>query len=203
MPYEEAITEAAKATNNAVNLIREGGRAVGPAVGEIYGLVFGDAIAETRKRRLDALARKTKKILHDRDVKERLQPPEHISIPLLEAAQGEPRDEMQELWARLLANAMDPARADDVRPEFIETLRRFHPIDAAILQRAGERRDSGSINDVETSHSMGLRMTAVRTSFDFLQKVNCGDKSSGGSQGVDMTFVLSDYGVELLIALAV
>jgi hypothetical protein len=107
-PYEKAIEETAKATSNAVDLIREGGRAIGPAIGDIYGLLIGDKVGDARKPRLDEIARKTKKILHDRDVKEQGELPEDIAIPLLEAAQSEPREEMQELWARLLANAMDP-----------------------------------------------------------------------------------------------
>jgi hypothetical protein len=85
-------------------------------------------VAAARERRLDAITRKTKQILHDRDVKEQQELPEDIAIPLLEAAQGESREELQELWARLLANAMDPERAQDVLPDFITTVSRLQPI---------------------------------------------------------------------------
>src|SRR5207247_924153 len=95
VPYEKAVEETAKAVSNTVHLIREGGRAIGPAVGDIYGLLIGDRISAARKRRLDNVAGKTKRNLDARDVKERLELPESFAIPLLEAAQAETRDEMQ------------------------------------------------------------------------------------------------------------
>jgi abortive infection alpha-like protein len=57
----------------------------------------------------------------------------NIAIPLLEAAQDETGDELREVWARLLANAMDPNRSSRVRLEFIETLKQFNPPDALLL----------------------------------------------------------------------
>ena len=138
MPYEKAIEETAKAASNTVDLVREGGRAIGPAIGSIYGLLIGDTAAAARERRLDKTARKTKKILHDRDVTEQQELPEDIAIPLLEAAQGEPREELQQLWARLLANAMDPDRSRNVRPEFINLVQKLEPIDARMLVSSQE-----------------------------------------------------------------
>ncbi|WOH78268.1 Abi-alpha family protein [Bradyrhizobium sp. BEA-2-5] len=199
MPYEEAITEGAKAVNNTVDLVREGGRAVGPAIGNIYGLLIGDSIAAARQRRLDAITRKTEKILRDRNINERVEAPESIAIPLLEAAQGEPREEMQELWARLLANALDPGRAHDVRPEFIETLKKLHPLDAAILQRTNNE-EEGSIGDFDTAGALGVRVSAVRASFNFLYEIKCGEKFSG-SHPNGASFGLSPFGQEFMIAL--
>ena len=42
----KAIEECAKAANNAVNLVREGGRAIGPAIGDVYSLLIGDTVRE-------------------------------------------------------------------------------------------------------------------------------------------------------------
>jgi hypothetical protein len=111
-PYSGAIEETAKTTGKAFDLIRDSARPIADA----YGLIIGDQIHAARHRRLDAITRKTRQILKDRDLSEAAEVAEQIAIPLLEAAQGEPREEMQDLWARLLANAMDPSRRDDVRP---------------------------------------------------------------------------------------
>src|ERR1700722_7712557 len=111
-PYSGAIKEAAKKTGKAFDLIRDSARPIADA----YGLIIGDQIHAARHRRLDAITRKTRQILKDHDLSEAAEVAEQIAIPLLEAAQGEPREEMQDLWARLLANAMDPSRRDDVRP---------------------------------------------------------------------------------------
>lgn len=56
-----------------------------------------------------------------------------IALPLFEAAADENREELQDLWARLLAAAMDPARSGQVRREFIEAVKQPEPIDALVL----------------------------------------------------------------------
>jgi hypothetical protein len=198
-PYDKAIEETAKAASNAIDLVREGSRAISPAIGNIYGLLIGDKVSAARDRRLDELARNTKTILHDRDVKERQELPEDIAIPLLEAAQGESREELKQLWARLLANAMDPKRAADVRPEFIETIRSFTPIDATILSFIVGPADRSPpiISDAKISHGLNLRSTAVRTSINHLRKIGCLSVST-----ILTDASLSDYGIELLIAIA-
>ncbi len=42
------------------------------------------------------------------------------------------------MWAELLANAMDPNKDTSLQRVFIETLKQFEPIDAFMLQRAGQ-----------------------------------------------------------------
>ncbi|MCO6763715.1 DUF4393 domain-containing protein, partial [Streptomyces sp. EL5] len=61
--------------------------------------------------------------------------PPRIALDILEAAQDETRDELKELWARLLANAMDATPQKNVRIEFITVLKQLNPLDALILQR--------------------------------------------------------------------
>src|SRR5258708_20414433 len=132
-PYSRAVEEPAKSAGKAMDLVRDGAHAISRPVANIYGLLIGDQIEASRERNLDAISRKTKKILVDRDLSETSPVTEQIAIPLLEAARGETREEMQTLWAQLLANSMDPARRKDVRPGFIDVLRHFHPVDAVRL----------------------------------------------------------------------
>ncbi len=196
-PYEKAIEESAKATNNAIDLVREGGRAIGPAIADIYGLLIGDQVAGARKRRLDAIARKTKKILHDRDVKDQQELPEDIAIPLLEAAQSEPRESIQDLYAALLANAMDKRFSEDVRPEFIETVKELQPIDAVVLKFARDRYNEPSQRVFGSNHVYDAlkkyRPTAIEVSLETLQRLKCINAQSQG-------LVLSPFGVELMAA---
>lgn len=56
-----------------------------------------------------------------------------LTLPILVAAADESRDELQDLWARLLAAAADPARAGDFRLAFIDAVKRMDPLDAAVL----------------------------------------------------------------------
>jgi hypothetical protein len=57
-----------------------------------------------------------------------------LALPLLVAAADESRDELVDLWARLLAAEADPTRTKKFRQLFIETANRMDPIDAAVLQ---------------------------------------------------------------------
>ncbi len=52
------------------------------------------------------------------------------------AAADESREEIQDLWARLLAAAADPARSRSFRNAFIETIKKMVPLDAAVFQAA-------------------------------------------------------------------
>ena len=198
-PYEKAVEETAKATSNAVDLIREGGRAIAPAIGNIYGVLIGDKVAAARERRLDEITRKTKKILQDRKVKDSVELPEDMAIPLLEAAQSEPREELQELWARLLANAMDPARADHVRPEFVEALRRLQPVDVRILDIVQKTlSDSSTLLQVsQIAERTKLRPSAAEVSVSHLQGLDIVRKTGGNH-----LVALTDLGKELVVAVA-
>src|SRR6185437_15652234 len=109
----KAVQEGSKAVGKAIDLTDKVGsflgRVLGTPIEDAVGLVIGDRLHHARLRNADRLARRTEEILAQRNVK-----PEPVSanlaIPLLQAAQDESREKLQELWARLLANAMDPKR---------------------------------------------------------------------------------------------
>jgi hypothetical protein len=160
-PYSGAIEETAKTVGKAIDAAREGAHAVSRPVANIYGILIGDRIEAARERNLDAISRKTKKILKERDLAETAPVSEQIAIPLLEAARGESRDELQDLWATLLANAMDPNRRDDVRPEFISTLRTLQPIDALILKLLNDKFHGHFINIDRIAEELNVRASLV------------------------------------------
>jgi hypothetical protein len=142
----EVIAESAKAAQEIAKL---GGKVVdaaqnaapfinrvlGGPIEDATGLLIADPLRAVRILTQDWLARQVTKKLRARNLRdEQLKAvPPNIAIPLLEAAQDETRDELREVWARLLANAMDPNRSSRVRLEFIETLRQFNPLDAILL----------------------------------------------------------------------
>jgi hypothetical protein len=57
----------------------------------------------------------------------------HQKNPIIIAAQDESRPELQDLWARLLAAALDTTRSGRVRGEFIDAVKQFDPLDALVL----------------------------------------------------------------------
>jgi hypothetical protein len=129
-PYDKSITEIAKTIGKAIDVVKS----TSPAIDNIYGWMIGDRVAEARKRNADAFARKTKKIIEERELKETRPLPESLATPLLEQAQQESRVELQDLYAALLANAMDPAHSNDVRPGFVKLVKDLQPVEAAMLK---------------------------------------------------------------------
>ena len=105
---------------------------LGKPLADLVGIVGADWLHEFRERNRDRLARRTEEILRERDVKERCGDVAQM-VPLIGAAQDDDREEIQELWARLLASALDPSRRMRVRKSFVDTLKGFDPIDALVL----------------------------------------------------------------------
>src|SRR3954469_23363497 len=169
LPYEKASEEAAKTIGKGLNLVSR----AAPAIGEAYGFLIGDRIKEHRERNADRMARETKRIIDERNLEESRALPEDLVAPLLEAAQREPREELLKLFAALAANAMDPNR-DDVRPEFVETVRKWQPLDAQVMKFAWARPTGKPLfgNEDVRTHT-GARKFAMELSFDHLVKLEC------------------------------
>jgi hypothetical protein len=114
-------------------LARYVGRVLGTTPEDAVGLVIGDPLHFVRT----AIALKYDEWI-TRLHRNRGVTPEPVSpslaIPLLRAAYDESRPELQELWAQLIAAAMDPHRANRVRRSFIDTVQRLDPLDARILK---------------------------------------------------------------------
>jgi hypothetical protein len=56
-----------------------------------------------------------------------------IALPILRGAADESREELQDLWARLLAATMDPSRVTGIRQGFAEAIAKMDPPDALLL----------------------------------------------------------------------
>jgi hypothetical protein len=133
-----AIEEAAKAAQKAIDAIMKAGGYVGGVLGDlphdIVG-IMGDWVKQVRARRWAELQAKTTRILGNRGVEKHAEISPSVAIPLITAAINEDRDVLKDLWAKLFAAAMDPARTNLVRPSLIELLKQMDPLDALALQQ--------------------------------------------------------------------
>jgi hypothetical protein len=100
----------------------------------VLGVAGGDWLQEVRARNRARLQSKTEEILIERGVKKPKAPSPNVLIPLLSAAQDELRDELQEIWARLLASASDPRSDRSFFLRFIEISRTLDPVDATVFK---------------------------------------------------------------------
>jgi Abortive infection alpha len=114
-------------------LARYVGKVLGTAPEDAVGIVLGDPLRFVRTAIAAKLDEWLTRILRSRNVSPEPVSPS-LAIPLLRAAYDESRPELQELWAQLIAAAMDPARSSRVRRSFIDTLQRFDPLDALVLK---------------------------------------------------------------------
>lgn len=193
LPYESAIEETARTAGKGIDLIKS----ASPAIANAYGWIIGDRIAAARDRNLDALNRKTKKIIEERDQAERIPVPEELGVSLLEAAEKETRDSLQDLYAALLANATDSRYADDVRLGFVETVKRLHPLDVLVFEACLKVSNRPGHTVFGVGHIQELlpdmRNSAMQVSLDTLRELGLLGNHPQGT-------TISSFGLEFQIA---
>jgi Abortive infection alpha len=126
--------------------------------------------------------------------------PEHaslsIALPILIAAADESREELQDIWARLLAAAADPERAKSFRNLFIETVQKLDPCDAIVLRTiAAEGGASTSISRERIVSSAAVSDDQVLISIANLSRL-------GLLPADGMSIYLSAFGREFLRAIS-
>jgi hypothetical protein len=116
--------EQAKAIQEALKTLR------GPAVfwrrrsaQDLVDLLGRDWLKVRRAENLARILEKARERLRARRVEPAEPASLSIVLPILVAAADESRDELQEIWARLLAAAADPSRAKSFRIAFIDAVR--------------------------------------------------------------------------------
>lgn len=86
-------------------------------------------------------------------------PSPSVAFPILEAASLETREDIRELWVRLLAAAMDPVRKNQVRVQFVGILKAMGPVDAAILNAVSINQASASSERSRYTIASRLKIT--------------------------------------------
>jgi hypothetical protein len=157
----KAIQEAIKALRGLSGFLKE---TFGTVPQDIVGLLGGDWLKVRRAENLARTIEKARERLNAR----RVETPEpatlSLTLPILVAAADESRDELQDLWARLLAAAADPSRASHFRLAFIEAVKNMDPLDAAVLQ-ASHAQHGGAMGD-QVRNSLAAALHVLRDEVD-------------------------------------
>jgi hypothetical protein len=117
-----------------------------------------------------------------------------VALPLLHAAQDETRDELAEMWARMLANGMDPNRSRSVRQSIIATVASLEPTDAIILQKAFEKVPEAGTQAVfeDLRSTLSVSADELKLSIENLSKLGCITDTSGRQEdGIIIIYGLS------------
>ncbi|GGZ32173.1 Abi-alpha family protein [Asticcacaulis endophyticus] len=126
-----ATTLASQAAEKTSNFISE---VIGDNLKNAVGLMGADWLLVKREENLEQLRRKKDERLSIRGIADTVPVSLSIAIPLIRGAADESRDEIQDLWAALLAAALDPNRGKDVTRFFIDVLQKMEPWDAKVFQ---------------------------------------------------------------------
>jgi hypothetical protein len=127
----KAIQEALKTLQRIGGFLKQ---TFGTVPEDLVGLLGGDWLKARRLENFARIAGKAQERLKARHVDARKPPRLSILLPLIVAAADEEDDELQDMWARLLAAAADHARAKSFRLAFIETVKKMDPLDAAVIR---------------------------------------------------------------------
>lgn len=178
-------------------LVQYLGRVLGTVPQDTVGVVLGDPLGFVRTviaGQYDALLTK---IFARRRVMQTQPVSPSLAIPLLRAAYDESRPELQELWAALIAAAMDPKLSGRVRLSFIDTLKRFDPLDALVLKTRYEQ--SGDLKPNPVAFIAGIlseQGDEVQVSVENLKTLKC----AGSATSSVTDFYVTNYGRALLRA---
>lgn len=190
----KATQELAKTTAVAIDATSKLGAFVARVIGEPVDVTVGilsDKLKFMRWERQMRLHDRWKAILHERGIKNTshvLSP--KLALPIIENASLEEDDVLQDLWADLLATAMDPERCDNLRAAYIEILRQLEALDVTILYNSYKQyvdflnkksywRDGWTtptyfeLDVFRLSHESNVSNKAYEISIDNLMRVRC------------------------------
>jgi hypothetical protein len=184
------------AVTEAGNLARYVGRILGTVPEDAVGLVIGDPLHFVRTAIAAQYDSLLTRILRDRNVSPQPVSPS-VAIPLIRAAYDEGRPELQELWANLIAAAMDPDRSKRVRRSFVDAVQRLDPLDAAVLKEVFDL--LGTIPSPTLRQYLIPRLNAdqreLDVSFQNLEAVKCLTPSGAPGQ-----WIITSFGYQLVRA---
>ncbi len=181
-------------------------------------LIGGHYVQKMAKINRGRVAQKLIKKLEARKIDQPKPISPRVLIPALVALSEESDDLLQDLWANLMANAMDPDSDVDLQKTHIETLRQFEPIDAVFLHQLDAHARSGTADlNLETIASeLDFRPMALAQSHERLGQLGCVQVITSRISGKQVTakdgereysvrgqhplFELTALGIELLRA---
>ncbi len=212
----EAVTETAKAVQEVAKtgraLIEPGtdlahyvARVLGTVPEDVVGFLLGDPLHELRQHTLTGILRAAFEKLRKRGVETAKPIRPRLGKEAFEAASLETDETLQDMWAELLANSMDPNRNVSPRRVFIDTLSKFEPPDAVILLHMGKLMTSEKAKRKEYSFDreglaklLKVRTTEIDLSLENLVVLKCVSTHSMKIEGIAIGGMkLTSLGFEL------
>jgi hypothetical protein len=133
----KAVQEVAKTTKAGIEATEKLGGFVSRIIGEPTDTVIGiltDKLKFMRWERQIRLTERAKEIINQKNIEGELKiVPPKIALPIIENASLEENDELQDLWACLIASSVDPNHDGTLRAAFIDIIKQLEVNDVHIL----------------------------------------------------------------------
>jgi hypothetical protein len=119
----------------------------------------GDKVKIKRAENIIKLCEMAKKRLAEKGIEEPASANRKLALSILAAAADENSEDLQVLWARLLAAAMNPDQSKQGRLGFTDALKGLDPLDARVLVWLHKH---GGRTDVDTQNKMAGELGVSR-----------------------------------------
>lgn len=134
------------------------------------GLLASDQISFWRFKNQVNLIEKAKKFLEGKGIKPEslkgtVQP--HYIVPLIEAGQNTSDEILSDIFARLLATALDPETKDKMHPSFIKIISELSPEDAVVLDIYNNNYNAYRIELSQVQEVQALGDMKYKSAMDF------------------------------------
>jgi hypothetical protein len=167
------------------------GKVLGKPASEL-GELFADYVRGWRLLNLARTADKVEKTLQERGLPFEVKPlPTGVGLALIEATSREDAEDLQSLWANLLANHSDPSRSISIDKDIIEIVRQLTSADAVLLTFLGHQTLdinfalSGGFDCPRISDALDMEPSRVARSINSLWRLGCLLQLQAGSQMLD------------------
>jgi len=133
----KAVQEVAKATGKGIDAAEKAGgflnRVLGQPIEDTVGVLWGDKIRARRIERAIDLSVSVQKKLEDAGVVDIRPITEKVGIPLIENATLEGDPDVQDMYANLLFNAINPA-SGEIDIQFVKTIENLTSVDILLFE---------------------------------------------------------------------
>ena len=153
------------------------GDALGSTPKDLIGYLGGDWLRLRRAENIAEMMARTRKQLDVWGVKAPEPSSLSLALPILRGAADESREELQDLWARLMAATLAPSRAGSVRQGFAEAISKMDPVDALVMELfktevlIEQAHESTTNNRGTSARKLGISLDELETSIWNLTKL--------------------------------
>jgi Abortive infection alpha len=156
------------------------------------GELLRDVVQGWRLSNLTRTAEKLERILKERGLGVELKPlPTGVALALVEAVSREDEEDVQRLWAQLLANHADPNRSLELDKDVIEIVRQLTSVDARVLEYLAQphydihRVLAGGFDAPHLAQTLGVGPERLARSINNLWRLGCLLQQQAGPQMLD------------------